>query len=256
MFTMQILAGDHSHSANRISVVVPAFNEAGHVGQVVRSIPRYVVDDIIVVNDHSADKTAEESCQNGATYVVSCRRHGVGAAIKSGYAEALKRDADVVVVVAGDGQHEPDEISKLVSPILEGTADYVVGDRMTHCEIGKGMHPFRYVGNRLLSRLTQWIVEFDVKDSQCGFTAAARDTIKRFDFSWVSDSWGVPNDFLFECARLSLRVKYVQVSARLGYRRSYIRTRSYVPRMIFVLIRGAVRVLKAKRRARKVSVRR
>jgi glycosyltransferase involved in cell wall biosynthesis len=244
---MRNRTGGSSHSSRRIAVVVPAFNEAGHVGRVVQSIPRDIADDVIVVNDHSTDRTAEESCQNGATYVASCRCHGVGAAIKSGYAEALKRGADVVVVVAGDGQHEPHEIASLVNPILEGAADYVVGDRLANCEIGMGIRPFRYVGNRLLSELTHWIVGFDVRDSQCGFTAAARDTLEKFDLDWVSDSWGVPNDFLFECARLGLRVKYVRVSAMLGYRHSYIRTRSYVPRMIFILARGALRVLKARR---------
>jgi glycosyltransferase involved in cell wall biosynthesis len=244
---MRIPTGSQSHSTKRIAVVVPAFNEAGHVGRVVQSIPRTIAHDIIVVNDHSTDTTAEESCLNGATYVASCQCHGVGAAIKSGYAQALRRGADIVVVVAGDGQHEPDEIVSLVNPILEGVADYVVGDRLTNCEIGIGIRPFRYVGNRLLSQLTRLIVGFDVKDSQCGFTAAARDTLEKFDLNWVSDSWGVPNDFLFECARLGLKVKYVEVSAMLGYRHSYIRTRTYVPRMIFILARGALRVLKARR---------
>jgi glycosyltransferase involved in cell wall biosynthesis len=244
---MRIRTGGSSHSARRIAVVVPAFNEGGHVGRVVQSIPRDIVDDIIVVNDHSTDKTAEESFQNGATLVASCPCHGVGAAIKFGYSEALRRGAEAVVVVAGDGQHVPGEIASLVNPILEGVADYVVGDRLTNCEIGTRIRPFRYVGNRLLSQFTHWIVGFDVRDSQCGFTAAARGALEKFDLNWVSNSWGVPNDFLFECARLGLRVKYVKVSAMLGYRHSYIRTRTYVPRMIFILARGALRVLKARR---------
>jgi glycosyltransferase involved in cell wall biosynthesis len=230
----------------RIAVVIPAFNEAGHVGQVVQSIPRDLIDDVIVIDDHSTDETAKESKRNGATHVASCRSHGVGAAIKTGYAEALNRGADVVVIVAGDGQHDPSEIATLVKPILGGTADYVVGDRITDREAGKGMPAFRYFGNRLLSLLTHWIVRFDIKDSQCGFTAATRKALQKFDMNWVSDSWGVPNDFLFECARLGLRVKYTKVSALLGYRHSYIRPDSYVPRMVFILARGALRMLRAR----------
>jgi glycosyltransferase involved in cell wall biosynthesis len=233
-------------SGPRIAVVIPAFNEAGHVGQVVQSIQRDLVDDVIVVDDHSTDNTAKESRRNGALHVTSCRSHGVGAAIKAGYVEALNRGADIVVIVAGDGQHDPTEIGSLTNPILEGEADYVVGDRMTDCEVGKGMRPFRYFGNRLLSLLTHWIVGFDVKDSQCGFTAASRRALQSFDMNWVSNSWGVPNDFLVECARLGLKVKYVKVSALLGYRHSYIKTDSYVPRMVFVLARGVLRVLRAK----------
>jgi glycosyltransferase involved in cell wall biosynthesis len=230
----------------RIAVVIPALNEAGHVGQIVQSIPRDLIEDVIVVDDHSTDETAKESERNGATHVASCRSHGVGAAIKTGYTEALNRGADAVVVVAGDGQHDPSEIATLVRPIVAGTADYVVGDRITDCEAGEGMTAFRYFGNRLLSLLTHWIVCFDVRDSQCGFTAATRKALQKFDMSWVSDSWGVPNDFLFECARLGLRVKYTRVSALLGYRHSYIRPDSYIPRMVFILARGALRMLRSR----------
>ncbi len=112
-------------------MVIPAYNEGGRVGQVVEAIPKEIASEIIVVDDHSTDATAEESIKNGATHVVSCASRGVGAAIKTGYWEALKRGADVLVVVAGDGQHDPREIPKILKPVITGSADYVVGDRLS-----------------------------------------------------------------------------------------------------------------------------
>jgi glycosyltransferase involved in cell wall biosynthesis len=239
----------------RVAVVIPAFNEGGRVGRVVEAIPREIVDDIIVVDDHSTDATAEESIRNGATHVVSCVSRGVGAAIKTGYWEALKRGADVMVVVAGDGQHDPREIPRILEPALNGNADYVVGDRLNSSLHETDMTAFRYVGNRMLSLLTSMLTELEVKDSQCGFTAITREALEKLDLQWVTNAWGVPNDFLFECAVQRLRVKYVNVKAYRGERRSYIRIPSYIPRMVFVLLRGRVRLVRSRKRSTRKELR-
>lgn len=213
------------------------------------AIPRDLVNDVVVVDDHSTDGTAKESISNGATHVTACLSRGVGAAIKTGYREALLRGADVLLVLAGDDQHDPHEIPKLLQPILDGEADYVVGDRLTAYSPGNGMSPFRYAGNVMLTQATRFITGIDVKDSQCGYTAIAREALRKLNFERITDSWGVPNDFLIECACHNLRVKYVQIKARTGFRRSYIRLYSYVPKMAHILLRGAIYV-NSRRRAK------
>jgi glycosyltransferase involved in cell wall biosynthesis len=230
----------------RIAAVIPAYNEAGRVGRVLETLPHELVDDIIVVDDHSTDGTAKESIKNGATQVASCRSHGVGAAIKAGYKEALRRRADIVLVLAGDGQHDPSEIPRIIQPIRDGEADYVVGDRLCGYQRGGGMSPLRFAGNKTLTLMTRAITGMDVRDSQCGYTAIARDALMSFDLERITDSWGVPNDFLVECSCRGLKVKYVRIKARPGFRRSYIRIYSYVPRMMFILVRGALRVARGK----------
>ena len=233
----------------RIAVVIPAFNEGDRVGRVVECISRKLVNDIIVVDDHSTDATAEESIRNGATHVIPCDFHGVGAAIKTGYWNALKKGADVVVVVAGDGQHDPREIPRILEPILNGSADYVAGDRLNGSLHETDMTTFRYVGNRMLSLLTRILTGLDVKDSQCGFTAITREALEKIDLDWITNKWGVPNDILFECASQRLRVKYVSVKAYRGERRSYIRIYSYIPRMVFVLLRGRLRLARSRKKS-------
>jgi glycosyltransferase involved in cell wall biosynthesis len=230
----------------KVAAVIPAFNESGRVGRVVDAIPRDLVGDIVVVDDHSTDNTFVESVNNGATYVTTSRSHGVGAAIKTGYREALTRGADVLLVLAGDDQHDPHEIPKMLEAVLRGDADYVVGDRLSTYQRGNGMSHFRFVGNRMLTMATHIITGIDIRDSQCGYTAITRKALKRLDLDRVTDSWGVPNDFLVECACRGLRVKNVQIKARAGSRRSYIRLYSYLPRMTFILLRGAVRIARAR----------
>jgi glycosyltransferase involved in cell wall biosynthesis len=236
-----------SHQGPKVAAVIPAFNESGRVGKVIDAISRDLVNDIVVVDDHSTDDTAAESINNGATYVTVSRSRGVGAAIKTGYHVALMRGADVLLVLAGDNQHDPQEIPKILQPVLHGEADYVVGDRLSTCVRGNGMSPLRFAGNRLLTMATRVITGIDVKDSQCGYTAISREALNRLDLERITDSWGVPNDILIECARRGLRVKYVQVKARAGIRRSYIRLYSYVPRMTFILLRGALRIARARK---------
>jgi glycosyltransferase involved in cell wall biosynthesis len=231
---------------SRVFVIIPAFNEAGRVGNVIEAIPPHLVDEIIVVDDHSTDTTVNESARSGATRIIPCQSHGVGAAIKAGYNDGLRTGGEILVVLAGDAQHDPREMNKLVRPIIEGTADYVVGDRLSNCTIGNGMSPLRFVGNRLLTIITRLITGINVKDSQCGYTAITSSALRKMALERVTDAWGVPNDLLIECVCCGLRVKYVQVSARAGLRHSYIKLRSYLPRMAFILARGTVRVLRAK----------
>jgi glycosyltransferase involved in cell wall biosynthesis len=230
----------------RVMVVIPAFNESGRMGRVIESIRRDLVDDIVVVDDHSTDDTAFESRRTGATYVATPRSHGVGAAIKTGYLEGLRRGADILLVLAGDDQHDPRDIPGILDPIFRGDSDYVVGDRLSGNQRGKCMSPFRLVGNQILTLATRVITGIDVRDSQCGYTAITSEGLRRLNLARITDSWGVPNDILIECACFGLRVRCVPIKARVGYRRSYIRLHAYVPRLTLILARGVFRIARAR----------
>jgi glycosyltransferase involved in cell wall biosynthesis len=236
-------------------VVIPAFNESSRVGRVIESIRRDLVDDIVVVDDHSTDDTVFESRRTGAAYIATPRSHGVGAAIKTGYLEGLRRGADILLVLAGDDQHDPREIPAILDPIFRGDADYVVGDRLSGNQRGKGMSPFRLVGNQMLTMATRVITGLDVRDSQCGYTAITREGLRRLNLDRITDSWGVPNDLLIECACHGLRVRCVPIKARVGSRRSYIRLHAYVPRLTLILARGAFRIARARMGGKEKHVR-
>lgn len=223
-------------------MVIPAFNEESRVGQVIERIQQDVVDETLVVDDHSTDSTVSESLRAGASVIQQNRLRGAGAAIKTGYREGLRRAPDIVVVVAGDMQHDPAEIPKLLEPIQGGRADFVMGDRLSSSPLAHGMPPIRYVGNLFLTFLTRLITRVDVKDSQCGFTAIKRTALEKIDIDRLSDSWGITNSLLAECVRNQMAVISVPVSTRYGGRRSYIRLRKYIPCIILVLLRAFSRM--------------
>lgn len=222
-------------------MVIPAFNEETTIRKVIEAMPRKIVDRVIVVDDASTDGTAAIARSTGATVVRHGRNLGVGAAIKSGYSKALDLGARISVVVAGDGQHDPQEISTLIQPILDDEADYVVGDRLSVRPRTNDMPTHRYLGNRLLTYLTRKITGLDVRDSQCGFTAISAAGLRRISFGFLSDRWGIPNDMLLECAMRGLRVKYVPIKTTYGGRRSYIKLPGFAIRLLGILARGALR---------------
>ena len=227
----------------KIAVVIPAYNEEGRIGKVIEMIPKEKVQYIIVVDDHSTDNTAGEALTAGAILVRHKTNRGVGAAIKTGYKEALQLNTDITLVVAGDGQHDPNEIPTLIEPILRGEADYVVGERLSGQPVKKGMPRFRYLGNRLLSFLTSVITDYDVKDAQCGYTAISRNALQILNLEFLSDRWGIPNDILIECSVKRLQVKFVPIKIIYGTRKSYISLPKYIVRVITLLFRGTLRKL-------------
>jgi glycosyltransferase involved in cell wall biosynthesis len=227
----------------KIVAVIPALNEEGNLRTLLKRFPRKVVDQIVVVDDGSRDKTSSVAKGEGAIVVQHGRNLGVGAAIKSGYSKALELNADIILVVAGDGQHDPREIPNLIKPILEDEADYVVGDRLSANPRAGGMPRHRYYGNRLLTYLTRKITKLDVKDSQCGYAAISRAALRKINLGFLSDRWGVPNDMLLECALRGLRVRYVPITAIYGGRKSYIRLPGFGVRLIAIMIRGILRYL-------------
>jgi glycosyltransferase involved in cell wall biosynthesis len=111
----------------KTAVVIPAFNEEKHVGEVVEGAKRHA-DTVIVVDDNSSDSTREVARASGATVVRHDRNLGYGAAVRTGFVEALHWGADQVVTIDADGQHETEDIPKIIKA-LKGGADFVVASR-------------------------------------------------------------------------------------------------------------------------------
>ena len=112
----------------RLIAVIPCFNEQQFIGDIVTRAKRYV-DKVIVIDDGSTDNTSEAARTAGAEVIKHKARQGAGAATKSGFEAAKANNADVLVTLDGDAQHNPDEIPQLLAPIVEGKADLVIGSR-------------------------------------------------------------------------------------------------------------------------------
>lgn len=240
-----------------ISVVIPAFEEALHIGRVIATMPRFV-DAIFVVDDSSRDGTREVAISAGDPRVKVIRhdtRRGVGAAISTGYAAALAASGpagpeDAVAVMAGDGQMAPEDLAAVVMPIVRGQADYVKGERFWHHAVRGKMGLPRWIGGQVFSRLTSLAVGQRITDSQCGYTAISRRALVALDLRGLWPSFGYPNDLLGQVAARGFEIREVPVEPVYGDETSKLRFR-HLPPFFFLIARAAVR--RARRKSENVS---
>lgn len=238
----------------RIAVVVPAYNVAARLGAVLASMPAPLVDHVIVVDDASTDETARVAVAAGDARVRLVRHatnRGVGAAIATGYAAAMALEADVVAVMAGDGQMDPRDLPALVAPVVHGAADYAKGNRLRHASVVRAMPPARLVGNVALSLLTRAATGlWHVGDSQCGYTAVHRRVLAALDPRAMWARYGYPNHLLGALARAGFRVTDVVVRPVYAGEQSGVRLRDAVVTIPRILLRIALARLAERRRRR------
>jgi glycosyltransferase involved in cell wall biosynthesis len=238
-----MLGGDGP--AVRVVVVVPAWEEAPRIGRVVRAVPAWV-DAIVVVDDASTDGT-DEAARDAGDGRVEVVRHpvnrGVGAAIATGYRRALAMPGgprDAFVVMAGDGQMDPDDLPALVAPIARGDADYVKGDRFLRADTARAMPRARQLGGRVFSWATARAIGVPISDSQCGYTAITRAACARLDLDALWPRYGYPNDLLSQLAVRRLRIAEVPVRAVYADEVSRLTLR-HVPVVAGLIARAALR---------------
>lgn len=198
--------------AKRIAVVIPAFCEARLIGQSVSTLPTFV-DAIYVVDDGSPDETSEAARAAGderLRVIRHERNRGVGAAIVTGYRAALAEHADVVAVMAGDAQMDPNDLPAVLAPVVAGRADYVKGNRFRSRE-RRNMPWLRRAAGKVLSLATRLASGLNVDDCQCGFTAMGRHALCTLPLDELWPGFGYPNDLLLLAAQHGLRVAEVTV---------------------------------------------
>jgi glycosyltransferase involved in cell wall biosynthesis len=226
----------------RVAVVVPAHDEQELIGRTLAGIPAFV-DRIYVVDDHSADATAERARQAGDPRVEVTghdRNLGVGAAIVTGYRRALEEGVDVTAVMAADGQMDPDDLETLVAAVARDEVDYAKANRLFTGEAWRVMPRHRYLGNAVLSMLTKIASGYwHVADSQSGFTAISRQMLEQLDLDRIYPRYGFPNDMLVHLNVWNARVR--DFSSKPIYNvgeRSGIRLPSVIPAIAWLLFKG------------------
>lgn len=244
-----------------VGVVVPAHNEAGLVGEVMATLPAFA-DRAYVIDDRSTDGTWAEISRTAARLNASRprpaiadggtvlprfvairhdRNRGRGAAVKTGYLAALADGMDVVAVLDGDGQMDPDLLDRFVAPVVAGEVDYAKGNRLSRLEHRDGMSRWRFVGNVLLTTLTHIASGYwRTGDSQNGYTAISASTLRRLDVDGLYDGYGFLNDILVKLHVAGARVGDVVMPARYGDEQSGIRYRTFIPRVSGLLLRDFV----------------
>jgi glycosyltransferase involved in cell wall biosynthesis len=226
----------------RIAVVVPAYNEETQIGKVIETMPEFV-DRIVVIDDCSKDKTSEvvkEYAEKDPERVHLIRHEknkGVGGAISTGYREAVEEGADVVAVMAGDGQMPPGELMNIIEPVVEGKADYAKANRLFTGEAWHKIPKVRYMGNAVLSLMTKVASGYwQLADTQSGFTAISAEAVKRIRVKTLYPTYGYPNDLLVRLNGFGFKAVDVPSTPVYGVgEKSKMRLWKVIPRMTWLL---------------------
>lgn len=203
-----------SHEVYKISIVLPAKNEAGAIQQTVKAIRQLNrVDEIIVVNDGSTDDTAQIAEQAGAKVISHPYSKGNGAAIKTGARNAI---GDVIVFMDADGQHDANDILKLIEKIEQGY-DLVVGARQKGSQASMG----RGIANKLYNNLATYMSEHQVEDLTSGFRAVRAEKFKEFIYL-LPNGFSYPTTSTMAFFRAGYSVTYVPIHAAKRIGKSHI----------------------------------
>lgn len=232
------------YKGKSVVVIVPAYKEQSQIEKVIDTMPSFV-DEIIIVDDASPDKTVEVVKEkmksiSRLTLVARPKNGGVGAAIESGYQAFLGGAHDVAVVMAGDGQMNPSDLPKILDPVVDDAADYSKANRLTLDYSWDDIPRIRLFGNMVLSFLTRLATGYwTIGDAQTGYTAANRRLVTAFVKRGMYPRYGVPNDLLVTCALVSAVVVDVPTAPVYNVgEQSKLRPRKVMLPILGILIRG------------------
>jgi glycosyltransferase involved in cell wall biosynthesis len=224
-----------------LAAVVPAYREERLIGTVIRTMPDYV-DHIIVVDDCSPDRTSEVARSVGDPRVVVVRHEqntGVGGAIITGHKRAAELGADIDVVMAGDGQMDPDYLPGLLEPLVDGGRGFAKANRFFSITSMQSMPRHRVFGNIVLSFLTKLASGYwHLFDPQNGYTAITQDVLRRIPLDRISSRYSFENDLLIHLNILRVPAIDVPIPAVYGQEVSSIKLRRVIPELLRLLFVG------------------
>jgi glycosyltransferase involved in cell wall biosynthesis len=198
----------------RVSFIIPAFNEAQTIGEVLDRVASLELDSqVIVVDDGSTDGTSEIAAKHKGVQVLRQDNRGKGAAIRAAIPHL---DGDIVVIQDADMEYDPAEVPTLIEPIERGAADVVYGSRLSGGRPQRAYLFWHRVGNRFLSLVTGVLFNTTLTDMETGYKAFRVDVIKSLDLR--EDSFAIEPEITAQICKLKLRIYELPISY---YGRSY-----------------------------------
>lgn len=199
----------------RVCVVIPAYNEATVIGEVVKSAREVFLKskkaydiDIVVVNDGSKDETANEAKKGGAIVINHILNSGAGSATLTGLAYARQHNYDIAATMDADGQHAPDDVLEGIKSIDQGDADLLIGSRLID---SRGMSKIKVLGNKGLSLFTYLLFGINVTDSQSGLRIFSKRAID--GLQWKSTGYEFCSEMIWRAKQARMSVSEYPIKA-------------------------------------------
>jgi len=217
-------------NGKKVIVVLPAYNAEKTLKKTCAEIPRDIVDDILLTDDHSSDRTVAVAKDLGLKVFVHDRNTGYGGNQKTCYQEALKLGADVVVMLHPDYQYPPKLVTAMSGLITSGIFDCVLGSRILGNQAIKGGMPvYKYISNRLLTLVENFLIRQKVSEYHTGYRAFSREVLEKLPLLENSDDFVFDNQMMAQVFFFGYRVgeisspsRYTRESSSINFRRSVI----------------------------------
>jgi glycosyltransferase involved in cell wall biosynthesis len=206
---------DQHHPASsgpHVLVCIPAYNESKTIGMVVQKAKKYARY-VIVYDDGSTDDTYEIAKSSGADQIIrNAANKGYGVAIRALFQVAREKNADIMVTLDSDGQHDPDQIPDLIKPICEEGFDIAIGSRFLRNQDKAGIPTYRSLGIRAITRLAHYASYYDITDAQSGFRAYNNKAITSINL--FEEGMAVSTEILARAQEKRLLIKEVPITVR------------------------------------------
>lgn len=212
----------------KLVVIMPAFNAEKTVRRTYSELPHEYVDEVILVDDASKDDTPTISRELGIGTIIHMENKGYGGNQKTCYREAVRRGADIVVMVHPDYQYSPRLVTAMASMIASGHYDIVLGSRILGGTALKGGMPlYKYIANRFLTLIDNMVLGVKLSEYHTGFRAFTREVLETLPLNENSDDFVFDNEMLvqavyfdFRIGELSCPTRYLREASSISFRRS------------------------------------
>ena len=215
-------------NGKRITVVMPAYNAEKTLRKTYNEIPHNIVDNVILTDDASQDRTAEVAQQLNIKTFVHMENKGYGGNQKTCYQEALRTGSDIVIMLHPDYQYTPKLITSMASMIAYGVFDAVIASRILgNKALAGGMPIYKYIANRFLTAVENFIIQQKLSEYHTGYRAFSAEVLKNIPLTENSDDFVFDNEMLlqtmyfgFSVGEISCPAKYFEEASSISFRRS------------------------------------
>jgi glycosyltransferase involved in cell wall biosynthesis len=215
-------------SKPKIVIVMPAYNAALTLEKTYYALPEGSFDQIILVDDASADNTIEIAKKLNLTAIRHRKNRGYGGNQKTCYSKALEEGAEIVVMLHPDYQYDPSIIKEIVQPILEKRADVVLASRMLGNPLKGGMPLYKYIANKFLTGLENFVLGTHLSEFHTGYRAYNRHALTSVNFEANSENFVFDNEILVQFVVKGMRFQEIPVTTRYSFDSSSVSFKSGV----------------------------